>query len=130
MSSSGGVVMRNLSLVPALALGLLLALPAAAQQDPAPAAGDQPADNVDIFLAKVQADKKLLVADNMELTESESKAFWPIYDAYQKDLAALNKRLGDTIASYAKSYNAGPIPDDVARKLTDDYLNIEQDEVT
>ncbi len=38
-------------------------------------------------MQKLKADKKLLVASNMELTDAESKAFWPLYDAYQKDLA-------------------------------------------
>ena len=56
-------------------------------------AQDKPADNMQILEEKVKADKKLVVANNMGLTESEAKAFWPIYDAYQKDLAQLNDRL-------------------------------------
>ena len=42
--------------------------------------------NMEILMQKLKADKKLLVASNMELTDAESKAFWPLYDAYQKDL--------------------------------------------
>jgi hypothetical protein len=30
-----------------------------------------------IVREKVRADKKLLVAENMQLTEAEAKAFWP-----------------------------------------------------
>jgi hypothetical protein len=52
-----------------------------------PALGqDKPADNMQILREKIKADKKLLVASNMELTESEAKNFWPIYEDYQKDL--------------------------------------------
>ena len=40
-------------------------------------------DNMQIVLEKVKADKKLLVAANMELTESEAKGFWPVYEEYQ-----------------------------------------------
>ena len=29
----------------------------------------------------------------MELTESEAKNFWPIYDEYQKELQKINRRL-------------------------------------
>ena len=112
-----------------LLVASLIALPARAQQQTSPASSDKPADNMDIVLEKAKADKKYLVADNMNLTESESKAFWPIYDAYQKDLAAINDRLGKTVSAYADAYNKGPIPDDTATKLTNDYLQIEQDEV-
>lgn len=110
-----------------LLIASLAALPAQAQQ--APTSGEKPADNMDIVLAKVQADKKLLVADNMNLTEAEAKGFWPIYESYQKDLGAINERLVKTVAAYADAFNKGPIPDDVATKLTNDYLQIEQDEV-
>ena len=115
-----------------LSIGLLalLALPAFGQTPaPAPAKSDKPAENADILLAKVQADKKLLVAQNMGLTESEAKNFWPVYDAYQKDLGAINKRLNETVQAFADAFNAGPVSDDTAKKLTDQYLGIEQDEV-
>jgi hypothetical protein len=49
-------------------------------------AQDKPADNMQILRDKLKADKKLVVATNMELTESEAKGFWPIYEQYQKDL--------------------------------------------
>ena len=54
---------------------------------------DKPADNMQILRDKVKADKKLLVAVNMDLTESEAKGFWPIYEEYQRDLAAINRRI-------------------------------------
>ena len=54
---------------------------------PLRAAQDKPADNMQILRDKLKADKKLLVASNMELTESEAKGFWPIYDAVPKGTA-------------------------------------------
>jgi len=47
------------------------------------AAQNTPADNMDIVKEKVRTDKKLFIATNMQLTESEAKTFWPIYEAYQ-----------------------------------------------
>ena len=47
-------------------------------------AQDRPADNMKIVLEKIKADKKLLVADNMQLTEAEAKTFWPVYEAVSK----------------------------------------------
>ena len=99
-----------------------LAVPALAQ--------DKPADNMQILLDKVKADKKLVVAANMDLNEAEAKAFWPIYDAYQKDLQAINDRLGNTILAYADAYNKKALTDDLAKKLTNEALAIDQDELT
>ncbi len=93
------------------------------------AAGDKPADNMQILKDKIKADKKLLVAANMDLTESEAKAFWPIYDAYQKDLEALNQRAAAMIKTYADAWNAQSMDNEKAKKLTSDFLGIQSDEV-
>ena len=89
---------------------------------------DKPADNMQILRDKVKADKKLLVAANMELTESEAKGFWPVYENYQKDLSAINKRIASLIMSYAEAYRAGNITDEKAQKLTAELVAIEQSE--
>jgi hypothetical protein len=86
--------------------------------------------DMQILLEKVKADKKVLVAANMNLTESEAKAFWPIYDAYQKDLQAINDRLGKTILAYADAYNNKSLTDAQAKQLTQEALAIDQDELT
>lgn len=100
-----------------------LAAPAFAQ--------DNPADtNMQILLDKVKADKKLVVAANMELIEAEGKVFWPIYDAYQKELQALNERTAKTILAYADAYNKKGLTDDLAKQLTNEALAIDQDELT
>ncbi|HEX5835608.1 MAG TPA: hypothetical protein VFY34_17225, partial [Pyrinomonadaceae bacterium] len=106
-----------------LCLAAFAAVPVLAQEKPA----DQ---NMQILLEKVKADKKLVVAANMDLTESEAKAFWPIYDAYQQDLQALNDRLGKTIVAYADAYNKKALTDAQAKQLMNEVLAIDQDEVT
>jgi hypothetical protein len=92
------------------------------------AAQDKPADNMQIMREKVKADKKLLVASNMELTESEAKAFWPVYEDYQKDLMAINQRIDKLIQSYAADYKANTLSDEKAKKLIDEMVAIEQAE--
>lgn len=94
-------------------------------------AQEQQADtNMQILLEKIKADKKVVVAANMELTEPEGKAFWPIYDAYQKDLQAINQRLEKTILTYADAYNKKSLTDAQAKQLTDEVLAIDQAELT
>jgi hypothetical protein len=83
-------------------------------------AQDKSADmNMQILRDKLKADKKVLVAANMQLTDAETKAFWPIYDAYQNDLKTINQRLGNGILAYADAYKAGPISDATAKKFLD-----------
>jgi hypothetical protein len=109
-----------------IALGLLLAFMLAA----APAAAeDPPADNMQIVMEKARADKKLLVAQNMALTESEAAGFWPVYDAYQKDLTALDDRLGTLIERYAGAYRTDTVDDAIAEELIAENLAIDEAEV-
>jgi hypothetical protein len=94
-------------------------------------AQSQPADtNMQILRDKVKADKKLVVAANMDLNAAEGKAFWPIYDDYQKELQGLNDRLVAAIVGYADAYNKNTLTDEMATSLTNAALSIDQDEVT
>jgi hypothetical protein len=74
---------------------------------------------------KIRADKKLVVAMNMELSESEAKAFWPIYDQYQKDLQKINQRILGVLAGYAEDFRNKSLTDDKAKRLIDEALAIE-----
>lgn len=98
---------------------------AAVLASPVVIAQEQAADNMAIVREKVRADKKLLVAANMNLTEQEAAAFWPVYESYQKDIGALNERTRKAIESYASAYNQGAVPDETAKKLLGEALAIE-----
>jgi hypothetical protein len=102
---------------------VLLAVPVYAQEKTSDA-------NMQILLDKVKADKKLVVASNMELSDTEAKAFWPIYEAYQNDLMAINDRLGKTILAYADAYNKKTLSDAQAKQFSDEALAVDQDEIT
>ncbi len=84
--------------------------------------------NMEILREKIKADKKLLVATNMDLTESEAKGFWPVYEEYQKDLVAINQRIGKLIEKYAADYRANTLTDEKAKVLIDELVAIEQAE--
>lgn len=85
--------------------------------------------NSDILYEKIVADKKLLVASNMDLTDEEAKGFWPIYDAYQQELHQINQRTAELINDYALAYNKGAVLNETARKLIDESIAIEMAEV-
>ena len=86
---------------------------------------EKPADNMQIVRDKIRADKKLVVAANMQLTESEATAFWPVYDSYQKELGLLRDRSLSVIKEYAANYET--MSNETAKKLLEDHLAIERD---
>ena len=94
---------------------MMVVVPALAQ--------DKPADNMQILIEKIRADKKLLVAENMQLTEAEAKAFWPIYQQYQDELYLLRVRTVKMIKDYGDAYEK--MTDDTAKKLLDEYMTID-----
>jgi hypothetical protein len=102
-----------------VAFAALVALPSAAQT----------ASDMQILADKVKADKKLVVAANMQLTDAEAKAFWPVYDAYQADLQKINQRMGALIKNYAGEYNKGAVPNETAKKLVNEMLAVEDAEL-
>jgi hypothetical protein len=123
--------MRRRIVLQLAALGVAGALTAPTQvalaQNKA-ASGDKPASNLEIIHEKLKADKKLIVAQYMELTESEAKRFWPVYDEYQKDLQRSNERLRNLLESYAADYKSKSLTDEKAKQLLDEWIALEQDE--
>jgi hypothetical protein len=93
------------------------------------AAQDSLADNMDILRDAIKANKKLLIADNLVLTDAQAEAFWPIYEQYQTELQAINERLGAVIFSYANEYIAATITDDKAKSLMDEAIAIDKADV-
>lgn len=109
-------------------LCLALLIFAATLTLPTYAEEDNTTSNMEILRQKITADKKLLVASNMDLTEAEAKAFWPVYDAYQKDLQQIDQRLNKVINDYATAFNKGAMSNETATQLIDEAIAIEMAE--
>ena len=107
-------------LVTACAIVAGLALPVMAQTTAT--------TNMEILRQKIKADKKLVVAQNLQLTDAEGTAFWPVYEAYQKDLQQINQRISAVVVAYANAYNKGPVANDVAKKLLDEAVAVDDAE--
>jgi len=104
-------------LISGLILSLVFIFSIAVAQDKSPESTGS------IFIQKIKADKKLLVAENMQLTESEAKAFWPVYKKYQDELFLLRARTAKLIKDYADNYDN--LTNAKAKKLLDEMVNIE-----
>lgn len=122
--------MRNI-LILAAALTALPAFAQAPASAPAPAA--KPADNMQQLRDKLSGDKKEVVKANLDLTEAEAKAkakaFWPLYEAYQKELYKINDKVAMLIVNYSKEYNARTLTNAKALALLNQYFALEESEV-
>jgi hypothetical protein len=114
------IIMQTTMSAVALAALVGFAVPAFPQE--------KPANNMEIVHEKLKADKKLIVAKYMELTESEAKRFWPVYEDYQNDLQKINERLLNMLQSYAADYRNQSLTDEKAKKLLDEWIAIDNDD--
>lgn len=89
-----------------------------------PALSQEEANDMPSLLKKAKEDKKFIVAANLELTESEAKEFWPVYEKYQRELTTINVRIAALIESYAAEYRANTLTDEKAKELTAELVAI------
>ena len=89
---------------------------------------DKSSSNMEILREKIKADKKLVVAANMNLTDAEAKAFWPLYQEYQTKLAKINERIGKLITEYAQ--NCQTMTNEIAKKLMKESMAVEKERLT
>lgn len=100
----------------------MVAVPPAAAQGNAADATDMQA-----LRAAVQADKRAYVASALALTDAEAKKFWPIYDAFQRDLDLANRKRNLAIEGLVARDK--PLSDLYARNLLKDLLDADDAEI-
>ena len=84
-------------------------------------------EKIELTREVIHAQKKLLVSNNMELTEQAAQKFWPVYEDYQKALNTLEDRHVKVVEDYAKHYEA--LTDKQAKSLLTEILAITADRV-
>ncbi len=96
---------------------------------PATSAEDKIADVTDMQALRkgVQSDKKALVASTLKLTDGEAKRFWPLYDAYQRDLDVANRRR--VVAVEGLVTLDKPLSDLYAKNLANELIAADEAEI-
>jgi len=89
----------------------------------APTLSDQ---DIQMLRRDLRSEKKQVVAQNMQLTDSEAEKFWPIYDQYTAETIKINDTKFAIVKKYKEGYNT--ITDAEALSLIDSWL--EADEAT
>jgi hypothetical protein len=80
-----------------------------------------------IVRSVIKADRQSVVAESLQLTEAESKDFWPLYREYRAEMDQTGDRLVKLVKDYAAAYPN--VPNDRARKMLKDLTNLEKKQV-
>jgi hypothetical protein len=123
--ASGGSLMKviRVLLVTTFVLGTLNAL----AQAPADANTGRPVTDDDIAVLRqdIQADKTEIITRNMQFTDEQSKAFWPVYRNYAHDQQVIGDQRVSLIKDYAANYDH--IDDIQAQSYITRALKFEED---
>jgi len=68
---------------------------------PLPTVNDK---DVALLRKNLQAEAKQLITKNMQLTDAEAAAFWPLYDQYAAEVRKVNDTRFGLVKQYAKVY--------------------------
>jgi hypothetical protein len=92
-------------------------------------AEDKAADVTDMQALRnaVRTDRKAFVASTLQLTDAEAKKFWPLYDAYQRDVDLANQRRNVVVTTLIGMDK--PPSDLYARNLATELMAADEAEV-
>jgi hypothetical protein len=104
-----------------LTVGLVLAAPAFAQTGAPPA---NVAANLEYTRDTLRTQRNFIVGGSLGLTDAEAKPFWPIYEAYHKEVDRLDDRDAQLIEQYLR-LGAG-VSDEQARRMLEESMAVRE----
>jgi len=84
-------------------------------------------DLIEVARSVVTADRKAVVVAALELTDSESKDFWPLYHEYRTAMDKIGDERLELVLNYAKLYPT--VPEEQAKEMLNTYTSLEQRQV-
>jgi hypothetical protein len=91
------------------------------------AAAQTPRDAFEVLRADLKADRKALIAKEMNFAEHESQGFWPVYDSYRAEMEKVADGLGKLVLEYRDLYPN--VPEQKASQLLQEYSRLEGDQL-
>jgi len=102
-----------------LAAAVLVSLAAAAA-----ATAQTVPEKLEVTRQAVESQRRVLVSGALPLTDAEADAFWPLYDAYEKDRRPLDERANRLVADFLAS--SASLSDAQAKAMVEEALGIEE----
>jgi hypothetical protein len=77
--------------------------------------------------AQDESDRQAIVAATLNLSDTESKAFWPMYKEYRAEMGKVGDRGWKLLIEFADKYQS--MTDADATKMLDEVLSIEKQQI-
>jgi len=103
-------------------------LAAVAASLPTRAAAQNVVDQIEVVRGALKADRKIMIAVGMQLTDEESSGFWPIYRDYRVAMDKLGDGRIELVLEYADLYPN--VPEDRAKQMLKKYAALEDKTVS
>lgn len=107
-----------------LKTGTVLLLGAALFLNPRHAIAENVVDQIEVVRGALKADRKVVIAEGMQLSDEESSKFWPIYRDYRTEMDKLGDGRVELVLEYADLYPN--VPEDRAKAMLKKYTALEE----
>jgi hypothetical protein len=84
-------------------------------------------DTLEVTRQAVESQRRILVSGALPLTDAEADAFWPLFDAYEKERRPLDERANKLVADFLAG--AATLTDAQAKAMVEEALQIEEGRV-
>src|SRR5215471_15972525 len=81
-------------------------------------------EDIQMLRKDIRAQRKQIIAANMNLSEGEAEKFWPVYEQYVSDLVKLNGTKYALIKEYLQTQ--GNLTDTQAQSAVDQWISVDQ----
>ncbi len=82
-------------------------------------------DALEVTRQAVESQRRVLVAGALPLTDAEADAFWPLYDAYEKERRPLDERANKLVADFLAG--AASLTDAQAKAMVEEALKVDEE---
>ena len=83
------------------------------------------ADSLEDSRVKLQAKKKMLISEHLQLTKEESGPFWKVYDQYEAEISKAAKEGFDLIRNFNDGYKNDTISEQSASNMLAAHFRLE-----
>ena len=108
-------------------VGLVGVVPMILLGSAAPSRAQSTADEIELVRSIVQTGRKVVVAKNMQLTDAESEAFWPVYNEFETAIRAVNDKRVKILSELARDFDT--LSDEQAVDLLQQSFKFQQERV-
>jgi hypothetical protein len=81
-------------------------------------------ETLDVTRQAIESQRRVLVSGALPLTDAEADAFWPLYDAYEKERRPLDARANKLVADFLAG--ASSLTDAQAKAMVEEALGIDE----